>query len=89
MTKWVEVKALKSANEESISKFLNENICTRYGIPREIVIYQGSQFTSNLIQNLMKKNQITLRKSTPYHPHENGKIEVTKQEIEDIFTKVI
>jgi hypothetical protein len=37
MTKWVEVKALKSANEESIAKLLNDNIFTRYGILREIV----------------------------------------------------
>ena len=58
MIKWVEVKALKNANEEIAAKFLDDNIFTSYGIPREIVIDQGSQFTSNLIEILMRKHQL-------------------------------
>jgi transposase InsO family protein len=38
---------------------------------------QGPQFTSRLIEEIMKEHNIHHRKSTPYHPQVNGKVEVT------------
>eukprot|EP00253_Pinus_taeda_P026043 PITA_26043 len=55
VTKWVEAKALFSATENSVISFLYEDIFTRFGVPREIVIDQGSQFTSNLVEKLMEE----------------------------------
>jgi hypothetical protein len=52
VTKWVESKALYSTNEQSIVYFLFEEIFTHFGVPREIVIDQGTQFTSNLVKDL-------------------------------------
>ena len=49
VTKWVEAKALLSATENSVVSFLYEDIFTRFGVPREIVTDQGSQFTSNMM----------------------------------------
>ena len=42
VTKWVEAKALFSATEYSVVNFLYEDIFTRFGVPREIVIDQGT-----------------------------------------------
>lgn len=47
--KWVESKALSSAIENVVVSFLFEDIFTRFGVPREIVIDQSSQFTSKLV----------------------------------------
>jgi len=55
VTKWVEAKALPSAAENSVVQFLFEDIFTRFGVPREIVTDQGSQFTSNLMEKLMEE----------------------------------
>lgn len=52
VTKWVEVRAMKNARDEKVAKFLYEEIFTCYGVPREIVTDQGTQFTSNLILKL-------------------------------------
>ena len=49
VTKWVEAKALTRAIEEAFSDFMFEDFFFRYGIPHEIVIDDGSQFTYNLI----------------------------------------
>ena len=38
VTKWVEAKALFSATENSVVNFLYEDIFTRFGVPKEIVI---------------------------------------------------
>jgi transposase InsO family protein len=68
VTKWVEAKALYSDKEQSVVDFLFEEIFTHFGVPREIVIDQGTQFTSNLVKALTEQYKIKHRKSSPYHP---------------------
>ena len=41
LRKWVEVKAMRNTIEEKVPQFLHENIFSRFGVPREIVIDQG------------------------------------------------
>jgi len=45
---------MKHARDEKVGEFLYEEIFTHYGVPKELVIDQGAQFTSNLILELMK-----------------------------------
>ena len=54
-TKWVETQAMTHARDQKVVDFLYECIFTRFGVPIEIFIDQGAQFTSNLIVELMKK----------------------------------
>ena len=68
VTKWVEAKALYQANEQSIVDFLFEEIFTRFGVPREIVIDQGTQFMSKLVKSITQQYQIRHQTSSPYHP---------------------
>ena len=87
--KWVEAKALHFANEKSAINFLFEDIFTRFGVPREIVTDQGSQFTSRTVKDLVENYNIKHRKSTPYHPQANGQVESTNKVIEGILTKTV
>jgi len=89
VTKWVEAKALPSATENSVVQFLFEDIFTRFGVPREIVTDQGSQFTFNLMEKLMEEYKIKHKKYTPYHPQANGQVESTNKVLENIITKTI
>eukprot|EP00253_Pinus_taeda_P004209 PITA_04209 len=89
VTKWVEAKALFSATENSVVNFLYEDIFTRFGVPRETVTDQGSQFTSNLVEKLMEEYKIKNRISTPYHPQANGQVESTNKVLESIITKIV
>ena len=54
VTKWVEAKVVPRATEQVVVDFLNEDIFTRFGIPREIVTDQGTQFTSHLVTTLVQ-----------------------------------
>jgi hypothetical protein len=45
VTKWVEEKYLFRAIEKSVVEFIYEDIFTYFGVPREIVTDQGTQFT--------------------------------------------
>jgi hypothetical protein len=89
VTKWVEAKALYSANEQSVVDFLFEEIFTHFGVPREIVTDQGTKFTSNLVKAITEQYQIKHRKSSPYHPQANGQVESTNKVIEAILTKTV
>ena len=89
LTKWAETKAIKAATEEKVAEFLRENIFYKFGYPRELVTDQGSQFTSNLIEDLLAHHKIKHRTSTPYHPQANGQVEVTNRALEGILSKVV
>ena len=52
VTKWVEGKALYQANEKSVVYFLFEEVFTIFGVPREIVTDQGTQFMSILVKSI-------------------------------------
>ncbi|XP_057853197.2 uncharacterized protein LOC131063406 [Cryptomeria japonica] len=89
VTKWVEVIALKHAQDTKVADFLYLEIFTRFGVPREITTDQGPQFTSELIAALVKEYEIRHWKPTPYHPQANGQVEVTNRELENILTKMV
>jgi transposase InsO family protein len=88
-TKWVEEKSLFRATEKSVVEFIYEDIFTHFGVPREIVTDQGTQFTSKLMKEITKKYGIKYCKSSPYHPQSNGQVESTNKVIEAILTKTV
>ena len=85
----METKALARATEQSVVNFLFEDIFTRFGVPREIVIDQGAQFTSKLVRGILEKYKIKHHKSSPYHPQANGQVESTNKILEAIMTKTV
>ena len=70
-------------------EFIYEEIFTWFGVPREIVTNQGTQFTSKLMKDLTTKYGIRHCKSSPYHPRDNGQVESTNKLLEAILTKTI
>ena len=68
VTKLDEAKPMKHPFDNNVTKFLYKCIFTRYGVPRELQLDQGPQFTSNLIVALMEEYKIWHGKSSPYHP---------------------
>lgn len=89
LTKWIEVRAMKHARDHKVVEFLYEEIFTKYGVPKELVTDQGTQFTSNLITKLIQEYNIRHWKSSPYYPQANGQEEVIDGEIEAILTKTV
>lgn len=89
MRKWAETKFVKEAIEYKVAKCLRENVFYKFGYPGEIVTDQGVQFTSHLIENMLRRHHIKHRKSTSYRPQANRQVEVTNRALEGILTKVV
>lgn len=63
LTKRAEKKEVKEKNEHKVVDFLRENIFYKFSFPRELVTDQGTQFTLNMIKDIMKQHHIKHRAS--------------------------
>ncbi|UYV63577.1 K02A2.6-like, partial [Cordylochernes scorpioides] len=71
-TKYAETKAASEATVKEVSTFLIEHIILRHGAPRFLISDRGSQFTSNLMKEVMKMCKVKHCFTTSYHPQTNG-----------------
>ena len=89
LTKWVEAKATPKNDACTTTKFLFENIFTRYGLPLGIISDQGVHFVNELIEFLLVEFMVTRKRSAPYHPQANGLVESTNKTLCIELTKVV
>jgi transposase InsO family protein len=73
-TRYPEAFALKSCDAESVANALLQ-LCSRVGIPKVILTDQGSNFTSQLMKDLIAVLKLKGVTTSPYHPQANGKTE--------------
>jgi len=70
-TKWIEVVPSKKATDDVIIKFLETNILSCFGCPKNIIIDNAKYFRSKEMIEFCSKYQITLGHSTTYYPQGN------------------
>ena len=70
------------------TKFLFENVVTRFRCPKILVNDQGMHFVNQFIEELIDVFQIQHRRTTPYYPQANGVVEAFNKILEIALTKV-
>ncbi len=73
-TRYPEAIPLKKTTTEEVAEALLD-IFSRVGIPDEILSDMGTQFTSDLMQEISRLLQVRQLTTTPYHPQCNGLVE--------------
>jgi hypothetical protein len=89
LTKWMEAKALREISAETVAKFIIEQIVLRSGLPRIIQTDRGTNFTSDLFQEMTKMLGIRHNISTAYHPQSQGVVERSHATLTDCLAMYV
>ena len=89
VSKWVEEVPCRAADHRVVSKFLKENIFSRFGVPNSIISDGGSHFCNKPFENLLSKYGVKHKVVTPYHPQISGQVELANREIKTILMKLV
>ncbi|GJR64577.1 reverse transcriptase domain-containing protein [Tanacetum coccineum] len=67
-TKWIEAKPVATITGSKIKKFVWDNIVCRFGLPGEIISYNGKQFQANPFKDWCEKLSIRQHFAFVKHP---------------------
>ena len=88
VSRWVEAIPTRTSDSKVVLKFIEQNIFSRFGCPRAIIIDGGTHFNNFQFRTLLKRYGVHHRITTPYHPQANGQIENCNREIKKILQKI-
>ena len=89
VSKWVEATACLKNDANTVMRFLQRNILSRFGTPRTIINDGGSHFANKVFDKLMGRYGIKHIMSLAYHPQTNGQAEISNREIKKILEKAV
>ena len=69
--------------------FIQRNILSRFGVPRTIIIDEGSHFSNKMFAKLMSRYGVRHVMGLAYHPQSNGQAEISNREIKNILEKTV
>ncbi|RVW25432.1 Retrovirus-related Pol polyprotein from transposon 17.6 [Vitis vinifera] len=69
------------------SQVSQENIFSRFGVPKAIISYGGTHFCNKPFETLLAKYGVKHKVATPYHPQTSGQVELANREIKNILMK--
>ena len=87
-TRFPEAIPLKSIAAEAVAEELVK-VFSSYGIPKEILTDQGTNFTSQLLQELYNLIGIKAIRTSPYHPQTDGLVERFNRTMKEMLRKTI
>ena len=74
-------------NAPKIAELFISNIFKLHGLPKTIISDRDTRFTSKFWNELCKRLDIKLNKSTAYHPQTNGQVERINRILEDYIRR--
>ncbi len=86
-TRYPEAIPLRKATSKAIAQELFL-LCSRVGIPSEILTDQGTPFMSRLMADLCRLLQVRQTKTTVYHPQTDGLVERFNQTLKQMLRRV-
>lgn len=78
-TKWIEVEPLTTITTEKIAKFIWKSIVCRFGVPKELLSENGTQFASRKVKLTCEDLGIHQVFSSVEHPQSNGQAEAANK----------
>ena len=76
VSKWVEAIACSRNNANTVVRFIQRNILSKFGAPRTIISDEGIHFANKVFSKLMRKYGIRHVMGLTYHPQSNAQVEI-------------
>jgi len=80
---------IRNQETAKVAKVLVDRVFTYMGTPIHILTYRGSNFESQLFNELLKQLQIDNVRTTAYKPSTNGQVERFHRTLNSILAKVV
>ena len=87
-TRYPEAIPLRKFTALSVAEHLLD-LFAKFGIPKEILTDQGTNFTSQLLRELYGLIGVKAIKTTPYHPQTDGLVERFNQTLKNMLRRVL
>lgn len=72
LTKWTEAKAIPNQTAEEVAKALVSEVIVRHGCPSTLLSDRGTNYMSQVMQEVCNIFDIHFTHTTPYHPQTDG-----------------
>ena len=86
-SKWVEAISCPRNGTNTVVRFIQRNILSRFRAPRTIISDEGSHFANKVFSKLMSRYEHVMRLA--YYPQSNGQVEISNREIKKILEKTV
>ena len=87
-TAWMEAYPLQTKSVDSVISAFHRDYLPRFGAPKVLLTDQGREFQAVQFKDYMQSLGVELRRTTPYHPQTNGRIERAHRTIKQILRKL-
>ncbi|XP_059663661.1 uncharacterized protein LOC132309362 [Cornus florida] len=87
--KWVEAVALSTTTGQLVANFIKENIICCFGVPRVILLDNGTPFINSKVRALLQGYHVTHHTSIPYYPKGSGQAEATNKTLLRILSRTL
>jgi len=88
-TGWLETKATKNKEAETVAKFFRDRFTLRLGSPLQLWSDQGKEFLNQTMDWIRKWGGVKGVKTSGYNPQANGKTERANRTIKEMLTKLM
>lgn len=88
-TKWVECYPIPNQEAVTVAAKLVNEFCVRFGVPRQIITDQGSNFESKLFSQLCTMLHIDKTRTSSYRPQSDGFVERQMRTIQQLLSKYV
>ncbi|XP_058202996.1 uncharacterized protein LOC131317464 [Rhododendron vialii] len=88
-SKWAEAILAKEVKKETVVDFIKSNIIFRYGVPRHIIIDNGTPFINKLMDKLCDKFDFMQRTSSMNNAPANGLADAFNKTLSNLLKKVV
>ncbi|XP_021722847.1 uncharacterized protein LOC110690329 [Chenopodium quinoa] len=89
VSKWVEAISSPTNDHKVVLKLFNKIIFSRFGVPKAVISDNGSHFTHNAFQKMLRKHGVHQWFGLPYHPQLSGQVEVSNRQIKLILENTV